>query len=143
MSGSREGREAATALPVGVLRRRPEPLETSLQQSLAVGVAVQSQIPSAEDCQQRVVEAADGTRWIPVTHPSVHRCAVHGGEQPAEFVERRDAQLEEQARNPCVMVGPGPTGIRVLTGEERGELLGADPWVADVRLRLLVGDGGL
>src|SRR5215218_11073321 len=40
------------------------------------------------------------------------------------------------------MLGARPPGVRVLTGEEGREVLGADPWVALVRLRPLVGQRG-
>src|SRR5680860_634020 len=130
-------------LPISGLRRPAELLQAGSQQGLAVRISVEAQVASPEDPKQRVVETADSTWRIPVPHSSVDRGAVDGGEQSGELVERGDAELEQQAGNPDVVVGAGPTCVGVLTGEERGEILGADPRVADVGLSALVGDRGL
>src|SRR4029453_174252 len=72
----------------------------------------------------------------------VTRAAADGAEHVAELVQRGNAQLEQEPRDPRVVVGAGPAGVGVLPGQERRELAVADPRGVVGRFLRLGGHGG-
>src|SRR3954466_16428296 len=108
---------------------RPETLEPALQGGSTMGVALEVEVAGAEGREQGVVEAAHRARWVLVAHPLDEGGAVDGGDHLGEGLDRRDAELEEQARDPRVVVGARPARVGVLRREERGEVRRADPGV--------------
>ena len=113
-----------------------QPLQAGPEQGTAVGVAVEGDIPLAEGPQQRVVEAADRPGRVVVGHPRLDGGVVDAAQDVAQLGERGDAELEQQPRDPRVVVGAGPAGLGELPGEEGREVRPADAWV------VLVGLGG-
>ncbi len=118
-------------------------VEPGPEQRLAVRVAVQPQVALAEAVEQRVVEPAYGARRVAVAHPLVEARCRPTVSRLGELVERGDAELEQQPRDPGVVVGARPAGVGVLAGQEGGELLGADPRVVAVGLGRWSGMPGL
>ena len=90
---------------------------------------MQADVGVAEAGEQVVVEPTDGTRRVAVAHRRGDRRAVDVAQRRAQLVERGDAELEEQAGDPRVVLGARPSGAGVPAGEERRELGGADPRV--------------
>src|SRR5690606_12036199 len=118
-----------------------EPGQPGPQRLLPAGVAVEPQVALPEDGEQRVVEPAYRAGRVAVDHPVADRGAVHRGQQSTELVQRGDAQLQQQARDPGVVLGARPSRVRVLPGQERSEVLGADPRVGGVVVRRGAGAG--
>ena len=103
-----------------------------LQRLAAVRVAVQPDVGVAEPGEQVVVEPPDGARGIAVPHGGGDGRAVDVPQRRAELVEGGDAQLEQEPRDPLVVLGPGPACARVAPREEGRELRRADPRVEGV-----------
>ena len=101
-------------------------LEPVLEQSGALGVLVQRDVALTEDPEQGVVQPADGAGRVSVVHPRGDGGLVGLAQDLTQLDQRGDAELEQEAGDPAVVVGPGPASLRVLPGEEGRQLTGVE-----------------